>query len=198
MGFEGWVGRMGMGKGRVEGARAVVLLEVFKVCVCVCVCVVFLCLLSDLLFFPFFFLSFFLFFQMEYHKLTNPGKVQTSCGFGVPLLTTAPASEEDASGRSEKTKPVLLDRDTMGHWSRRKIETNTLLDWQREYNSSSLDGCPGMRSAMRDQGGRVWVALLKARVRRVGMQREALLVGGVVGGVLVLFALVVLRRLGFV
>lgn len=110
--------------------------------------------------------------------------MQTSCGFGVPLLTTAPNSFEDAKTTGEM-KPVLLDRDTMGHWSHRKVETDTLLEWQAEYNSSSLDGCPGMRSAMRGRGERVWVSLLQARMRRIGKQREAVLVGVVIGVALV-------------
>lgn len=139
-----------MGKERIEGARAVISLDVFK--------------------------------------------VQTSCGFGVPLLTTAPTSEGTTSG---ETEPILLDRDTMGHWSHRKVETNTLLDYQAEYNSSSLDGCPGMRSAMRDRGDRVWVMLLKARIRRIGTQTEAVLAGIVLGVALLAFAQVTLRSLGF-
>ncbi|CAF9933180.1 MAG: hypothetical protein ALECFALPRED_005496 [Alectoria fallacina] len=138
-----------MGKERIEGARAVILLDVFK--------------------------------------------VQTSCGFGVPLLTTAPTSEE---GDTVETKPVLLDRDTMGHWSHRKVETNTLLDYQAENNSSSLDGCPGMRSAMRDHGERVWLALMKARIRKIGTQREAVLVGIFLGMALLLSAQIMLRSLG--
>lgn len=146
--FEGLLKRMG--KERIEGARAVILLDVFK--------------------------------------------VQTSCGFGVPLLTTAPTSEDDKSG---EMKPVLLDRDTMGHWSHRKVETNTLLEWQAEYNSSSLDGCPGMRSAMRDHKDRVWLTLIKARMRRVGTQREAILVGIVLGMVFLLSVQMTSRSLGF-
>lgn len=120
-------------------------------------------------------------------------QVQTSCGFGVPLLTTAPTSEE---GDTVETKPVLLDRDTMGHWSHRKVETNTLLDYQAENNSSSLDGCPGMRSAMRDHGERVWLALMKARIRKIGTQREAVLVGIFLGMALLLSAQIMLRSLG--
>lgn len=94
------------------------------------------------------------------------------------------------------TKPVLLDRDTMGHWAHRKVETNTLLDYQAENNSCSLDGCPGMRSAMLDHGERVWLTLLKARVRRVGTQREAILVGIFLGIALLLSVQVMLRNLG--
>lgn len=122
-------------------------------------------------------------------------QVQTSCGFGVPLLTAASLTCEGAG--FEATKPVLLDRDTMGHWSHRKVETNTLLDWQKEYNSSSLDGCAGMRSAMRDQGSMVWFALLKARMRRIGMQREAVMVGVVLGLAGLVSVQMILRTLSF-
>ena len=84
----------------------------------------------------------------------------------------------------------------MGHWAHRKIETNTLLDYQAENNASSLDGCPGMRSAMRDHGDRVWLALLKARMRRIRTQWDAVLVGIILGTVLLLSAQVMLRKLG--
>lgn len=120
-------------------------------------------------------------------------QAQTSCGFGVPFLTTASTSEDDVSA---ETKALLLDRDTMGHWAHQKIETNTLLDYQAEKNSSSLDGCPGMRSAMRDHGDRVWFVLLKARMRRIRTQWDAVLVGIVLGAALLLSAQVMLRRLG--
>lgn len=113
-------------------------------------------------------------------------KVQTSCGFGVPLLTTAPSSEDEKSG--DETKPVLIDRDTMGHWAHRKIETNSLLEYQAHNNSSSLDGCPGMRSAMRDQGDVVWFKLAKARIKRMARQTDAVFFGIVVGMAILTFA----------
>ena len=91
---------------------------------------------------------------------------------------------------------MLIDRDTMGHWSHRKVETNTLLEWQAEYNSSSLDNCPGMRSAMRDHGERVGLTLLKARMRRTGTQWEAILIGIVLGVALSLSIQIFLSNLG--
>ena len=121
--------------------------------------------------------------------------MQSSCGFGVPILTTAPSEEEAGWG---EVRPVLLDRDTMGHWSHRKVETNTLLDYQAEMNSRSLDGCPGMRSAMRDRGEQVWFMVLKARMRRLGTEREAILVGIFIGVALLLALQMVSRTLGIV
>lgn len=86
----------------------------------------------------------------------------------------------------------------MGHWAHKKVETNTLLDYQAEKNSSSMDGFPGMRSAMRDHGDRVWLALVKARMRRIGTQWDAIMVGIVLGFALLLSAQVMVRGLGFV
>ena len=89
-------------------------------------------------------------------------------------------STEDTSSQDEK-QPVLLDRDTLGHWAHKQVESNTLLDYQAKWNASSLDGCPGMRAAMRDHGEVVWLALANARVRRLAAQKEALVVGIVLG-----------------
>lgn len=113
-------------------------------------------------------------------------QVQTSCGYGVPFLTTAPTSSEDAKSSKEETKPVLKDRDTMGHWSHQKVETNKMLEWQAHYNSSSLDGQPGLRSAIRGNGDQVWAKLVKARLRTISAQREAVVMGLIMGGALVL------------
>lgn len=97
---------------------------------------------------------------------------------------------------NEGLEPALLDRDTLGHWARKKIESNRLLDYQAENNSDSLDGCPGMRAAMRDHGDIVWLTLAKARVRRVASQTEALIVGIAMGIVLLFVSEMLLRRFG--
>lgn len=61
---------------------------------------------------------------------------------------------------------------------------NELQKYQAVWNSRSLDGLPGMRAAVRDAGGRYWVLEMRARVRRVGQQKGALLVGIFIGMVL--------------
>lgn len=48
---------------------------------------------------------------------------------------------------------------------------------------------------MRDHGDRVWLTLAKARMRRIGTQREAILVGIILGVALLLSAQMMLRRL---
>lgn len=70
--------------------------------------------------------------------------------------------------------PVLKDRETMGHWASKKIERKELRSYQAEWNSSSLDGLPGLGVAMKDRGKMVWVSGLKVRGRRIIAQREAL------------------------
>lgn len=122
-------------------------------------------------------------------------QVQTSCGFGVPLLTTATPSSEDPEA-NKGLEPVLLDRDTLGHWSRKKIEHNQLLDYQAENNSGSLDGCPGMRAAMRDHGDIVWLTLARAKIRRIAAQKETLIVGIALGMVFLLISEMLLRQIG--
>lgn len=134
-------------------------------------------------------------FTAGFFACTNGNtQVQTSCGFGVPLLTTAPVLKDADSG--DDTRPVMLDRDTLGQWARKQVEKDSLRAYQAEKNACSLDGCPGLRSAMREKGEWVVWELLKARVKRVGGQREAVVVGAVIGGVMVLVVQVVLGMMG--
>ena len=109
-------------------------------------------------------------------------------------MTTATHYSEDAE-ENRDWEPVLLDRDTLGHWARKKIESNQLLDYQAENNSGSLDGCPGMRAAMRDHGDNVWLTLTRARVRIIAAQKEALIVGIALGMVLLLSSETLLRQI---
>ena len=76
------------------------------------------------------------------------------------------------------------------------IEKDALREYQAEKNASSLDGCPGLRSAIRERGDWVGLELLKARVRRIKGQREAVAVGVVIGVLVVLLGQVVLGSLG--
>ncbi|MCJ1486410.1 hypothetical protein MMC06_006587 [Schaereria dolodes] len=130
-----------MGKPRVAGARAVILLDVFK--------------------------------------------VQTSCGYGVPYLTSTQTAKHDDT--SQGIKPELRDRDTMERWAVKKDERNELQQYQAEWNSSSLDGLPGLRVARRDMKENVWIMDAKAKVRRISMQRDALTAGMIMGILMVLF-----------
>jgi hypothetical protein len=111
-------------------------------------------------------------------------KVQTSCGYGVPRIA-ASYSPSDA-GKAPET--AFEDRETMGHWASNKVEKNELLPYQQHWNSHSLDGLNGLRSARRSGGESLWLGDIRARVKRVLAQRESLMVGLVVGVLLVLLA----------
>lgn len=72
----------------------------------------------------------------------------------------------------------------MSDWTGKAELKEELQTYQAKWNSSSLDGLPGMRAAVRDAGKRYWVLEMKAQVRRVGQQKGTLLVGIFVGMVL--------------
>ncbi|KAH0543397.1 hypothetical protein FGG08_002255 [Glutinoglossum americanum] len=124
-GFEPTIKRMG--KERIDGARAVVLLDVWM--------------------------------------------VQTSCGFGVPIVSYNP----------RLTPELFQDRGTLGHKSTIMCEKGEIISYQAEWNADSLDGLTGLRSAMRSRGQRIWWEGFKAWLRRMVGQREAVFVGIVIG-----------------
>ncbi|KAL3469629.1 hypothetical protein BJX99DRAFT_268073 [Aspergillus californicus] len=78
-------------------------------------------------------------------------KVQTSCGYGVPQLTLdyEPDTNVPVAG--------FKDRETLGNWASKTVKGGNLRAYQAEWNSRSLDGLPGLRTALQDRG-------LKARL----------------------------------
>ncbi|MCJ1394872.1 hypothetical protein MMC18_007752 [Xylographa bjoerkii] len=92
--------------------------------------------------------------------------VQTSCGWGVPLLSpTSP------------TPSLLTDRPTMSSFASKLAAKDALRTYQARFNAASLDGLPGLTVCRRDVGERLWVTGAKARLRRVGAQWEGVLLG---------------------
>lgn len=94
-------------------------------------------------------------------------KVQTSCGYGVPVVKTG----ENGEG------VVFEDRKTIRDWCGKKVEKGQLGEYQRVWNRDSLDGLPGMRTAMRENGEWLWWGDVKAFVRRVAGTGDVLAVG---------------------
>ena len=88
-------------------------------------------------------------------------KVQTSCGFAVPLLAMRPDPKDPS-----RQEPYFHDRDTLGHWAGKQISAGTLHKYQAKNNNSSLDGLPGLRAARRDKGERLWYRDMKIKLRR--------------------------------
>ncbi|KAL1625368.1 hypothetical protein SLS54_003460 [Diplodia seriata] len=87
-------------------------------------------------------------------------KVQTSCGYGVPILFPKTASsnlpptqkqaDADADLESDAAVKYWEDRDTMSNWAAKMLAKDGAIQiYQRQNNSYSLDGCPGMKSARR-------------------------------------------------
>ncbi|KAL4946769.1 hypothetical protein BDV06DRAFT_208420 [Aspergillus oleicola] len=84
----------------------------------------------------------------------NVFKVQTSCGFGVPQLALSTDPE------TNEPKPYLQDRKTLSNWAGKVVEAGGIRSYQSEWNSRSLDGLPGLRTALQDSGQSVQLAKL--------------------------------------
>lgn len=119
-------------------------------------------------------------------------EVQTSCGFGVPRVKQAlyapdedgpPASISsilrEGQGSEEKLDELAVfeARPAMDYWSSVKAQGNQIHKYQCQNNSDSVDGLPGLRTARRDAGQTLWVGDAKARLKRIGAEREAIAVG---------------------
>lgn len=112
--------------------------------------------------------------------------MQTSCGYGVPLLSLTTDEE------TQTPKPCFQDRETLGHFAQNKVDKNQLRAYQEEWNRESLDGLQGLKSAQRDHGQIVWLGSAKnwIRMHRAGfeMAQSAALV--------VILSMVILRWMG--
>lgn len=96
-------------------------------------------------------------------------KVQTSCGFGVPLI-----GETTASGDEEKG---FHDRNSLDKWTSSMQEKKALPEYQRNSNFRSLDGLTGLRSARRARGQWMLFEDCWAWVMRIMKQWDAVMVG---------------------
>jgi hypothetical protein len=104
-------------------------------------------------------------------------KVQTSCGFGVPLLGQQDAEQTEGGDENTFNTAQFSGRNTMDSWATKMLQKDALLGFQKNSNYQSLDGLPGLRSARKARGQ--WIAFgnLQACMRRVGHQWDAILVG---------------------
>jgi hypothetical protein len=107
--------------------------------------------------------------------LNHAVQVQTSCGYGVPMLATT-AGDDDA------VKPCFEDRPTMVNWGSGKEQRGELSEYHRANNAYSLDGIPGLRAARRANGETLqFIGNAKAWCRRVMGTPDAVLTGMVIG-----------------
>ena len=110
--------------------------------------------------------------------------MQTSCGFGVPLLSATPVP--DAGDEMEGVVPELKDRETLGHWASKMVEKNELRNYQKGNNAHSLDGLPGLRIALKDSGHSMFMVHATTLTTRLKLHKEALCIGISMGASLVL------------
>lgn len=104
-------------------------------------------------------------------------KVTTSCGYAVPIIKRRFWDEEDGGSRE---LAVFEDRDTLNQFAAKREEAGTVLEYQIEKNSESLDGLPGMKAARRSHPDARWGFLpahVRACVDRVASQYEGMAVG---------------------
>lgn len=57
---------------------------------------------------------------------------------------------------TNKPKAYLKDRQTLGNVAAKKAAAGQIQTYQQEWNSRSLDGLPGLRSALKDSGHYTW------------------------------------------
>lgn len=107
-------------------------------------------------------------------------QVQTSCGFGVPLLSMSAGDDETPP------KPCLIDRPTILKMGAHAVSAGKLAEFQATYNGYSLDGLPGLSSAAaarRSKAGAVWYAATAAAQAWAPPRDVCVLLAGVVLGV---------------
>jgi len=120
-------------------------------------------------------------------------KVQTSCGFGVPIMSNGAANPtEDATTIVEHDEDTNANdgwkpRETMDNWARKMLEKQELMDYQKRSNIQSLDGLPGLLSARRALDQNLAAEDTKAWFRKISRQQDAVLVGVGFGMLLMIF-----------
>ncbi|KAL7926566.1 hypothetical protein ACQKWADRAFT_143312 [Trichoderma austrokoningii] len=121
-------------------------------------------------------------------------QTQTSCGFGVPRVKKGLYSPDgDGEGIARDIDEILREgvqdgeklnelsvfeqRPTLDHWASKQTADNKMLGYQVTNNCHSLDGLPGLKTARREAGQVLWVGDLKARLRRIASEGEAVAAG---------------------
>lgn len=113
-------------------------------------------------------------------------KVQTSCGFAVPLVDNGKNTSSEGPGDAIDIADHEFDtdaangftpRETLDNWARKQVEKQELADFQKRNNHRSLDGLPGMISARRAYDENIAIEDAKAWFRKVSRQQDAVAFG---------------------
>ncbi|KAH7320969.1 pyridoxamine phosphate oxidase family protein [Stachybotrys elegans] len=109
-------------------------------------------------------------------------QVVTSCGYGVPrvkksLYAPGDEAEDEPVPAAGDELSVFETRPTLNDWIVKQANANKVIPYQIEKNSSSIDGLPGLKSARRASGQSLWLENLRAKMRNVAAEKEALAAG---------------------
>ncbi|KAL5611969.1 uncharacterized protein BROUX77_002125 [Berkeleyomyces rouxiae] len=116
-------------------------------------------------------------------------KVQTSCGYGVPMIKPElydeslsqgpppPDGKLAATRDSGDELVVFADRPTLDNWVAKKVASNTALKYQIDNNLQSLDGLSGLRSARIENGENIIWATLMAHVKGAAAEVRGFFLG---------------------
>ncbi|KAI1496225.1 hypothetical protein F5X99DRAFT_401119 [Biscogniauxia marginata] len=120
-------------------------------------------------------------------------KVQTSCGYAVPILRTANSTAEKDDADIENNHSSATDnresfeeRHTLEKWLVSKADKKALQGYQVKLNSRSLDGLLGLRVARKMGGEWILTEEFLSYMNNVFWHPGALCLGVVIGVFLVL------------
>ncbi|KAI5362872.1 Putative FMN-binding split barrel [Septoria linicola] len=116
-------------------------------------------------------------------------KVQTSCGFAVPLLSHYDDPVKGPRGR-------FVDRKTLDNFAIKSAAHPGGMDaYRAKMNPKSLDGLPGLRRAMKTNGENVLVQETLWWLKQTSSQWQAMLLGAFLAVVCMLSVQAVLGQL---
>lgn len=127
-------------------------------------------------------------------------KVQTSCGYAVPMIdedshkahtSTIENADTEIAETGELRNPpckCFEDRHMLEQWLVNKLNKNALDEYMVKFNSRSLDGCLGLQAARKLRGEWLWVGATKAWLFKRLDHPEAMLFGIFIGVLLAVLA----------
>ncbi|GIZ41158.1 hypothetical protein CKM354_000447300 [Cercospora kikuchii] len=102
-------------------------------------------------------------------------KVQTSCGFAVPLLSHYVDEEKGPRGK-------FVDRKTLDNFAIKSAAVPEIMEnYRAKMNPKSLDGLPGLRRAMKTNGQNVFLQELIWWGKSTASQWQAIVLGAAIG-----------------
>ncbi|KAF3359490.1 hypothetical protein VdG1_02045 [Verticillium dahliae VDG1] len=108
-------------------------------------------------------------------------EVQTSCGFGVPIVKKEVyergAEGDDSDEEGGKELSIFQDRHTLDDYWRKRAENGKVEEYQVEKNVTSIDGLPALKAARREAGEVLILAEGRAKLGRAVRERDGILLG---------------------